>query len=809
MLKNYIKVALRSIMRSKVYSLINVSGLSIGIACCLLLALYVRDEFSYDRHHDRLEDLYRVDSHFEKSLGFDDLGSASPPIAMALRDEIPEVETAVRVLHPIGVAQSLIKYEDKTFYETDGYIADSTLFDVFTYELTEGNPKKALTDANTVVISNKLAYKLFGDQPALDKSIGISDGGSEINYKITGVFVDTHKSFLRANYFTSMMSEGWGEYLRTDPDAFDEWAGQNFVPTYLKLVAGHHRNDVEKKVNEVLIRHGAEGMKKLGLHKTLFLEPVKDIYLKSATDKNPRITYLYVIVSIAVFILLIACINFMNLSTAKATKRATEIGVRKAMGAFRGSLISQILGEAMVIVVISILFSIALVQVSLPYFNHLSGKAISFSADNIVYFGLSLAMLALVTGLIAGSYPAFYISSFKPSDVLKGKFNVGAASGQMRQTLVIFQFMIAIVLVCGMMVISRQLSFMREKDLGFDAHAKIVLPLRTAEAQGQYEALKNEMLRNSQVEKFSGAQYIPGYQIYTDMMFYTEGGSMDNAVDIRRNSIDAGYMELLGIKLIAGRTFTDNRQSESQSRVILNRASAKKFGFEPNEIVGQQIHFDWQGTKYTYDVTGVMEDYNQTSLKDKIKPTLFEIPENADHYSFIIASVDPARFEEKIASIEQTWKQLVADTPFEYTFLEESIQKQYEDDERMSTIITSFTLIAMIISCLGLYGLSAFMAERRFKEIGVRKVMGASVSQILSMMSREFIKLVLIAFIIAVPLAWYTMNAWLDGFAYKITLDATVFIYAGVLALLIALVTVSFQSVKAASTNPVRALRDQ
>ena len=809
MVKNYIKVAVRSILRSKVYSLINIFGLSIGIACCLLLSLYVRDEFSYDRHHDRLEDLYRVDSHFEKGPGFDDLPSVSPPIAMTLKDEIPEVEAAVRVLHPIGVAQSLIRYEDNTFYETDSYIADSTLFDVFTYDLKEGNPRKALTDPNTVVISDKLARKLFGDEPALDKSIGISEGGEEINYKITGVFIDNQKSFLHASYFTSMMSEGWGEYIRTDPEANDEWAGQNFVPAYLKLAKGHHRQDVEKKVNEVLIRHGAEDMKMLGLHKSLFLEPVKDIYLRSAVHKNPRIEYLYVIVSIAVFILLIACINFMNLSTAKATKRATEIGIRKAMGAFRSSLIQQILGEAMVIVAISILFSIGLVQVSLPYFNQLSGKSISFTPDSIIYFGLALTILAVITGLIAGSYPAFYISSFRPSEVLKGKFNVRGASGRLRQSLVVFQFMIAIVLVCGMIVISRQLSYMRDKDLGFDARAKIVLPLRTANAKAQYTALKSELERTGSVQQASGTQYIPGLRIYSDMMFYTEGGNMDNAVDIQRNGVDAGYLELLGIKVIAGRPFTNNRAAESQAKVIINRAAVIKFGFEPDKIVGQQIHFDWQGKMYSYEVTGVMEDFNQTSLKDKISPTLFEVPESPNDYRFLVASIDPSDFDKTIAAIEKTWKQLVTDTPFEFTFLEENIKKQYEEDQRMSTIITSFTFIAMIISCLGLYGLSAFMTERRFKEIGVRKVMGASIAQILSMMSKEFMKLVLIAFVIAAPLAWYTMSQWLEGFAYKVTLDVSIFMYAGLIAFIIALVTVSFQSIRAASTNPVRALRDE
>jgi len=809
MLQSYLKIAFRNLFRSKVYSLINISGLSLGIACCLLLALYVQDELSYDQHHQRLEDLYRIDTQFESDIvGFDKLASISPPIAMTLRDEVPEIESAVRVLNPPGVAQNLIKYEDKVFYETEGYIADSTLFDVLTYELKEGNPKKALTDANTVVISETMAHTIFGNESALDKSIFISQGNQSVNYKITGVFIEGKKSFLNAHFFTSMMSEGWGAYIRTDPEAAKEWAGQNFVQAYVKLVPGQSRAAVEKKINDVLIKYGSANMKALGLKKSLFLEPVKGIYLKSQIDKSPRITYLYIIVSLALFILLLACINFMNLSTAKATKRASEIGIRKVMGAFRSSLIRQILGEAMVIVTIAILVSVILVQVALPLFNELSGKSISLNRDTFAYFSIALLILTIVTGLAAGSYPAFYMSSFQPVAVLKGKFNVSSASGRLRQTLVIFQFMIAIVLACGMIVISRQLVFIQEKDLGFDARAKIILPLRTRDAKNQYESLKKELQQNSAVQEVSGTQYVPGSPVFNDMAFYTEGGSMDNAILNRRNTVDAGYMELLGIKLIAGRSFTPNRESE-RGKLIVNKISAKKLGFEPDKIIGRSLFFDWQGKQYTFQVIGVMDDYNQTSLKDAILPLMFEMADQPTNYNFLVARVSPSRFKETIAVMEKTWKSLVADTPFEYSFLDDTLQKQYDEDRKVAKIISAFTLIAMIICSLGLYGLSSFMAERRFKEIGVRKVMGASVQQIVRMMSMEFVKLVAIAFILAVPLAWYAMSQWLEGFAYKIPMDFTIFLFAGLSAVLIALLTISYESVRAASANPVNSLRNE
>lgn len=807
MLKNYFKVALRNLVRTKLYSFINIMGLSLGVACCLLLSLYVRDEFSYDSHHQRLDDLYRIDTEFEGVIGFDKLGSVSPPITMTIKDEIPEIEAAARVVASFS-GQNLIQYEDNKFYEPDAYVADSTLFDVLTYDFKEGNPQKALTDANTVVLSEPLANKLFGEESALNKSILIAQGGDPVNYKVTGVYKNNN-SFLKANFITSMMSEGMGYYIRADSNAAYEWAGQNFVQGYIKLVPQHSQAEVEKKINDVLVKYGSEDMRALGVTKTLFLEPVSDIYLKSAIDTNQRITYIYVIVSIALFILLLACINFMNLSTAKAVKRASEIGIRKAMGAFRGSLMGQILGESMVIVAIAMIVSTAMVFFVMPLFNELSGKSIAFSRDNILYFGSALLILGIVTGLAAGSYPAFYMSSFKPAEVLKGKFSLGSASGRLRQGLVVFQFVVAIVLVCGMFVISKQLSFMKEKDLGFDPKAKIIIPLRTTEAKNGYVALKNDLKQLSSVEAVSAANYPPGTQVFNDMVFYREGGSMDNAILNRRNIVDEGYMEMLGIRLIAGRAFAGNRETESDGKLIINRTSAEKFGVDPNSIIGEKLYFDWQGENYMFEVIGVMEDYNQTSLRDPIVPLTFEIAGSADRYNFMIASVNSSEFAETIAGIESIWRQRISDAPFEYSFLDDNIQKQYNEDRRISRIITSFSAIAMIICSLGLYGLSSFMAERRIKEIGVRKVMGASVTQITSMMSKEFVRLVVIAFLVAVPLSWYGAQKWLEGFEYKTPLTVMPFVYAGISALVIALLTISYESVKAANANPATTLRSE
>lgn len=808
MLRSYLTIAFRNLLRSKSYSLINILGLSLGIACCLLLALYIADEVSYDKHHARLEDLYRINTVFSSERGIDEQGSTSPPIAMGLWAEIPEIEMATRALNPPGVALNLIRYEDNMFYESDGYIADSTFFSIFTYDLLEGDSRTSLVEANSVVLSDHLAKKLFGSESALDKMIHISQGGTSDDFRITGVYATDRNSFLQPNFIVSMTSSGWGAYIRTHPSASNEWAGNNFVPSYLLLTPGHDKAAVETKMNAVLMKRGAEAMKALGMQKTLRLEPVRDIYLYSNVGRSPRIAYIYIIASIAAFILVIACINFMNLSTAKASKRATEIGIRKVMGAFRSSLIQQVLGEALVIVVISILVSIVLVQFTLPFFNQLTGKEISLNSTSAAFLGASLVGIAIVTGLLAGSYPAFYLSSFQPAQVLKGKAILSHTSGWLRQSLVVLQFVIAIALVCGMLIISDQLQFMQNENLGFDADARVILPLRTESARKAYSSLKQEIARNSSVTAVSGAAYVPGSPIWSDMNYYTDGGSMETAAIHRRNEVDAGYLELLNIKLLAGRSFSDNRAQDS-AKVIVNHTSAKKLGFEPEAMIGRSIYFDWHGKKYTFQVIGVMEDFHQQSLKHQIVPILFEAPASSDEFQFLVANVNKVNFESTVKELEASWKKVVNDTPFEFNFLDENLKKQYDEDRKVSSIITSFTVIAMAICCLGLYGLSSFMAERRFKEIGIRKVMGASLGQITGMMSKEFIKLVVIAFAVAVPLAWYAMSRWLEGFAYHVSMNGWIFILAGSGALLIALVTVSFESLKAASANPVQSLRNE
>jgi len=809
MIRSYIILAWRNMLRSKAYSLINISGLSMGVTCCLLLALYIQDEMAYDKHHKRLDDLYILTTHFENDFGFGvkQISTVGPPVTQTFKQEIPEFESAARI---VKTGENLFNNDGNLFYEENGAVADSSVFNILTYTFLEGNPRHALRDANSVVLTDRLAQKIFGNEPALNKLVSISeDGYKPVNFKVTGVIKEQLKSHHQITFFTSINSEGLAKDLASE-EMNNEWGGENFFHSVVKLTPDHDIESIEKKMNEVLQKHGAETFKAIGMAKSIHLYPLKDVYLKSDTNgQSPRINYLYVIASIATFILLIACINFMNLSTARASKRAMEIGIRKVMGAYRSTLMRHILAEAMVIVLFSIILSVVLVQLALPAFNYLTGKTIGFTSGNTPYFVAALFVLTIVTGLIAGSYPAFYLSSFEPAQVLKGKFNMGNSSGMLRRSLVVFQFIIAITLVSGMIIITQQLNYMQNKGLGFDDQAKIVIPMRTDEAQGRYSSLRNQIEKIPAVKAASGARFVPGTRIRNDMLFYTEGNTMDNAITNFRNRVDHGYIELLGIKMLSGRTFNENRESESDNKVIINRTSAKRLGFEPEEATGEHLYFDWQGQHHIFEIIGVMEDYHQSSVKDEIKSIMFQMPQEENEYENLIVAVEKTDFKGTIAEMEKIWRSQINNTPFEYSFLDENIQKQYDEDRRVHGIITGFTCIAVLISCLGLYGLSTYMAERRFKEIGVRKVMGASIPQIIGLMSSEFIKLVVIALVISIPIAWYAMNTWLTTFANRITIDALVFVYAGSAALIIATATISFESLRAASGNPLKALRSE
>jgi len=823
MIKNYLTVAFRNLSKHKVFSVINIFGLSIGIACCVLLALYIKDEFNYDRHFAGFDNIYRVTTTFER--GNDNtllFPRTSPPIGLALLESVPELESETRVVNPPEVDLHLLRYDDKTFYEKRGYLVDSTFFEVFNYDFELGDPNTALDVRSSVVLSHTVAQKIFRGESPLDKQIIINSGSSTDTFRITGVLKPLkQKSHLDADFYMNMNSQGWGDYIQGETT----WVGNNFVMCYLKVRAGASTTEVIKKMNALLQKNGAEHLKEAGLKKTLGLQPLNEVRLYSAEQfKNEtfafedlggsgNILYIYMLGSICLFILLIACINFMNLTTAKASQRAGEVGVRKSLGASRRNLIGQFLGESMTIVVIAMVLSLGIVQLIMPMFNGFVEKNLSLADGGIGYIALALTGIALVTGLVAGSYPAFFLSAFQPAKVLKDKRLSGGSSNWLRKTLVVFQFVISICLISAILIIHEQLTFVQNKSLGFNPEYRIVTPLRTTEARQAYLNVRDRLKQLAGVKHVSGSTAVPSSQTVRDLLLYREGSSMETAKSHFNINMDEDYLPLLDIKLIAGRDLVYEKDSldfdNNLHHMLVNEASLKATGLTLEDAVGSRLFMDWQGRHITFQVEGVVENFHQFSMHRDVTPMIFVIPSGRDNFVNLCVAVEASSYDAVLKNIEAVWRELVPNTPFEHSLLSEKVKQQYDADQRILSMITTFTLIAIVISCLGLYGLSVYVAERKVKEIGIRKVLGATVPGIVGMLSKDFVKLVAIAFVISVPVGYFMMDKWLQNFAYKIELGVMVFVLAGLISLAIAWATIGFESVKAAMGNPVNSLRNE
>ena len=825
MLRNYITIAFRNLIKHKIFSLINIFGLSIGITCCVLLSLYIQDEFAYETHFDRYKDIYRLTSTIAAERGSEKMPRTSPPIVMTLARELPEIESATRVVSPPEVEQHLLRIGDKTFYEKTGYLVDSTFFDLFSYSFREGDRRSALDAKSSVVLSDALATKIFRDQSALDQLIIINSGQTTDTFRVTGV-LKPHlgKSQLDADFYMNMNSKGWGEYI----NSVTTWGGQNFIYSFIKLKPGASVAGVQQKFQALLDKYGAKDLKEMGIKKTMGLQSLQDIHLYSVREfvgtlsgygfsdlgTSGNITYVYVLGFICLFILLIACINFMNLTTAKASQRAGEVGVRKSLGAHRGNLIGQFLGESMTIVLVAMLLSLGLVQVVLPIFNQFTQKELSVNTENMGYLAAALLAISLFTGVVAGSYPAFFLSSFQPAKVLKDKRLSGNSSNWLRKGLVVFQFMITITLISSIIIIQKQMNFVQNKSLGFNPDYTIMLPLRTVEARTNYVRLKTRIKELTGVREVSGSTAPPSMPTMRDIPLYTQGSNMENAQLHFNVNVDENYFKLLDIKFIAGHDLTFEKDTFSFESpmihpILVNRESLHKTGIPLETAAGTHLFIDYQGKHLDFEIKGVVEDFHQFSLHQRVTPIMFFIPQRRNDFAQLCASVEARDYKNVLANMERAWKEIVPNTPFEHGLLSDSVKRQYEADERTLSIISTFTLIAILISCLGLYGLSIYVAERRVKEIGIRKVLGASVAGIVGMLSRDFIILVGIAFLISVPLGYYAMNQWLEGFAYKTELDGTVFLLAGLGSFGIAWFTVGFESMKAAMGNPVDSLRNE
>lgn len=815
MLRNYFKIAVRNLLKHRTFSAINIIGLSVGIACCVLLALYIKDEFSYENKFSNTNRIYRIYTTFTKDGVPERYPRTSPPIAIALPDLIPEVEIATRVINPPEVEQHLIKYGDELYYEKLGYLVDSTFFDVFDYAFKEGNRETAMDQPASVVLSSELSKRIFSDKSPLNEWLIINSGPSKDTFMVTGVLQPyTSKSHLDAGFYMSLRSEGWGDFI----NSVDSWAWQNFVSGYVRLFPKASPQTVDEKFPQLIETYAGDVLRGAGMKKELNLQALSDIHLYSdfndgfQLETNGNIMYVYILGSIGIFILLIACINFMNLTTAKASQRAGEVGVRKSLGASRQNLIGQFLGESFTIVVVSMILSGIIIILTLPFFNQVTHKDLSLNGNTAAYVALSMLVISIVTGFVAGSYPAFFLSSFQPAKVLKDK-RLSGGTQWLRKSLVVFQFIVSISLISAILIIQKQLDFIQNKSLGFNPEQNIVIPMRTSEARSNYVELKNSIQQIAGVSQVSATTSLPSTPLLRDYGLYLQGSSPDTGILHRMIYTDENYFDLLKINLIAGRDF-DNQRDKSKEEdenlnVIVNQASLKEYNIDLKDAVGTTLLSEYDGKVRYHKIIGVVEVFHQFSLHDKIVPIMFKIPESKKNFIFITMSVATADYKNIISQLESNWKAQVPSTPFENTFLSDNVNKQYEEDQRVASIMTSFTLIAIIISCMGLYGLSVYMAERRIKEIGIRKVLGASVTGIVSLLTTDFLKLILIAFVIAAPLCYYAMGQWLQSFAYQTTLGVFVFVLAGTVSIAIAWITVGFESFRAAVGNPVNSLKTE
>jgi putative ABC transport system permease protein len=806
MIQHYIKIAFRSLLRNKGFSFINIFGLATGMTACVLIMLYVTDEMSYDTHHTDGDRLYRIASEVKGEKWV----AAPAPMAEALKKDFPEVEQSTRLLKFPGAERMLLKHEQsqKQFFESNAYYVDSTFFELFSYEFKFGDVNTVLSTPNAIVISEDVARKFFGDENPVDQVLRVGLSFGEFEYAIKGVFKNTNaRSHIPGNLFLSMNNGDIGAWAKSQTG----WATNSIFHTYVKLREGTDAITFESKLQDFLNRNGGDEFKEAGFEKKLFIQPVEDIYLHSdfgyEVAPNGNIKYLYIFTTIAIFLLLIACINFMNLSTARSEKRAKEVGMRKVTGAERSSLVGQFLGESLLMSGLALVFTIIMIQLLTPAFNQLTGKNTSLSEMPNIFIWLIL--LTVTTGLISGLYPAFYLSSFKPIAVLKSATRNSISAVAIRKGLVVFQFTVSIVLVLGAILISQQMKYLSDQNLGFDKNQKLIIPMQTNEANANTNILKNEVLNNSQVIAAAKGGGYPGIESITSMLFYAEGKSVQENVDIKTIFAESDYLETLGIKLLHGREFAKEIIND-QGGLILNEEAIRQLGYTADNAVGKKIFFEFQNGTQFMEIIGVVKDYHFESLHQRIKPLALTVhPLFSQPTNYLILDVKTSQYSELIAALQKTWKQINPHSPFAYSFLDQDFQNNYEKDERTSRLIQYFTLLAILIACLGLFGLATFTAEQRVKEIGVRKVLGASVYQIVALMSKDFMKLVFISIVISSPVAYYLMDEWLSGFAYRIGIKWWVFLIGGSAAILVAVFTVSLQAVKAALANPVKSLRSE
>ena len=819
MIKNYMKIAIRNLAKHRFYSLINITGLAVGVASCLVIVLFVINELSYDRYNTKASRIYRVNGEIKFGGNHWKLAVAPAPMADAILNDYPEVESVVRFR---SRGSYLVKRSESAdnFKEQNVIWADSTFFKIFTVPVLQGNPGSALKDPNTVAISRKAAEKYFPKGDAIGQSLILDN---TLNVKVTGVFGNIPET--SHFHYDIILSMAGLEEAKSH-----QFLSNNFN-TYLLLKDGSDAKALGAKLEGLVIKYiGPEAAQVLGGEFTMekfrvagnimeyTLMPLTDIHLFSdltaEIEPNSDITYVYLFSAIALFILVIACINFMNLSTARSANRAKEVGLRKVMGSLRSHLVRQFLMESIVLCFFSFLLALWLAHFALPAFNELAAKTLVIPWSEPSFYVI-LVLTSMVIGVLAGIYPSFFLSGFKPVNVLKGNLALGMKSGFIRSILVVFQFVISIFLIVGTITVNRQLDFIQNKKLGFKKDQVLVVNDAYA-LRGKLQTFKDEVTKNSAIRSGTISGFLPVSGTWrNDNTFWPEGvqPTQENMVGLQNWSVDIDYVKTLGMRIKSGRDFSAEFPSDSLA-IIMNEAAIKQFNFG-EAALGKRIS-TFTGSKpdgtpdpnqiKSWTVIGVVENFHFESLKQNISPLVLFLGKSDGMVSF--------RFEAKnaqdvIKAVEKSWKALAPGQPFQYSFLDEDFGRMYASEQKLGKVFALFAVLAIVIACLGLFALTAFTAEQRTKEIGIRKVLGASVAGIIMLLSKEFGKLMVIAFIIATPMAWFSVDWWLKNYTYKVEVGIFVYLLAGVLAFVIAWLTMGYQSFKAATSNPVNSLRGE
>lgn len=807
MLKNYLRITLRNFRRHKGYSFINIAGLATGLAAFAIIVLFVQNELSFDKHHENSADVYRMLLDADV-MGQAVLTTASPaPMAATLMDEFPEVALAT---HIDDYSQMLVTVEDQQYYESDFFLADSTFFDIFTFPLVKGDPKTALVRPNTIVITEEIAEKYFGNDDPIGKTFNVDN---RWDFEVTGVM----RPVSRNSHFRPDLVGSWLTSSRANDQI---WLNNSFY-TYLRLQPGSDPAALEAKFPDLIRKYVGPQVEQMfggtydqaiaaGLKYDFRVERLTDIYLhpEGSDQLGPvgNIQYVYIMIVIGLFVLTIASINFMNLSTARASNRAREVGLRKVMGSDRKQLIWQFLGESMVMAFVSMILAVGLIFLVLPLFNSTAGTELTLAP----WIFVTLVGVTAITGLLSGLYPAFVLSGFKPVTVLKGSFSSGSKGSFLRSSLVVFQFAISIALLIGTGVVMKQMDFVRSQDLGFDEEQVVVLPIETTEGTEGFDTFRSDVMQFTGVVDAAAASILPGPgHIHTRTVFMGEGAAEGDYMMAAAGEVTPEYFDALGMKLIAGRSFSRDYPSDVDAWVITESA-AKEMGWTPEEAIEKLVTrpgANEDNSDRIGPVVGVMQDAHFDSFHTPMMPLIFGMrPYNRN---YIVVRIEPARMTETLETLETRWTALEPGYPFRYFFLDQEYQRFYEQDARLGKIYSSFAGLALIIACLGLFGLASSVTAQRTKEIGIRKVMGASVSGIVMLLSREFTRLVLVSCVVAFPVAYFAMKGWLQNFAFATDIGWAVFVVSGLMAFAIALATVGYQSVRAAVADPVKALHHE